>query len=63
MPTIIIDGIKYEILREKDFVLTSKEVSSLKHPVTRTTLYLKRPRGKRTYHAVRYENGTISSVV
>lgn len=63
LPTIVIDGIKYEVLREKDFVLTPAELSSLKGPVTRTTLYLKRPRGKRTYHAVRYESGRISSVV
>lgn len=61
MNTIVIDGVKYEILKEKDFVLTPDHLSSLSGPVTRTNLYLKRPRGKRTYLAVRYENGLVSS--
>lgn len=60
-PTIVIDGVKYEVLKEKDFVLTPANLPSLKGPVTRTSLYLKRPRGKKVYLAVRYENGRISS--
>lgn len=63
MATIVIDGITYVILSQKDYVVTPEENPGLKNSVTRTRLWLKRPRGKRTYIAFRYENGSVSSVV
>jgi hypothetical protein len=60
-PTVTIEGITYQILNEKDFVVTPDMVGWCKAPVTRQGLTLKRPRGTRYYHAVRYEDGRYSS--
>jgi hypothetical protein len=60
-PTITIDGITYQIIKEKDFTVTPDMVGWCQAPVTRQSLTLKRPRGKRFYHAVRYESGRYSS--
>jgi hypothetical protein len=62
LPTITIDGITYQIIKEKDFTVTPDMVGWCQAPVTRQSLFLKRPRGKRFYHAVRYESGRYSSV-
>lgn len=62
LPTVTIDGISYQILKESDFVVTPEMVSWCNAPVTRQSLILKRPRGKRHYMAVRYESGRYSSV-
>lgn len=59
---VVIDGVKYEVLFEREFTLSTADMP-LRQPATRVSLYLKRPRGKRTYHAVHYENGKYSSVV
>jgi hypothetical protein len=62
LPTITIDGITYQIIKETDFTVTPDMVGWCKAPVTRQSLSLKRPRGKRIYNAVRYESGRLSSV-
>jgi hypothetical protein len=61
-PTVKIDGITYQIVKEKDFTVTPDMVGWCQVPVTRQSLFLKRPRGKRYYSAVRYESGRYSSV-
>ena len=63
LPTVKIDGITYQIIKEKDFTVTPEMTGWCKAPVTRQELWLKRPRGKRFYHAVRYESGKYSSAV
>ena len=50
---ITIKGITYEILGE----------AKLSGFVNRVEITLRRPSGKRTYHAVRYEDGSISEAV
>mgnify|MGYP003347663056 FL=1 len=62
IPTVTIDGIVYQIIKEKDFTVTPEMAGWCKAPVTRQILTLKRPRGKRFYRAVRYESGQYSSV-
>lgn len=49
-----IDGIKYVVLSETPYDFEGK---------TRYSIRLRRPRGKRVYVVIRYENGTLSSVV
>lgn len=61
-PTVTIEGITYQIIKEKDFTITPDMVGWCKTPVTRQSLTLKRPRGKLLYNAVRYESGEYSSV-
>ena len=61
LPTVKIDGITYQIIKEKDFTVTPDMAGWCQTPVTRQSLFLKRPRGKRYYHAVRYESGNYSS--
>lgn len=53
MQTIVIGGVKYEIVRTKEFEHGG---------CVRTAMFLRRPAGKRIYHAVRYENGAVSEV-
>jgi hypothetical protein len=62
LPTVTIDGIIYQIIKEKDSVITPEMVGWCQAPVTRQSLTLKRPRGKRLYYATRYESGRYSSV-
>ena len=62
LPTVTIEGIIYQIIKEKDFTVTPETVGWCKTPTTRQWLTLKRPRGKRFYNAVRYESGEYSSV-
>ena len=50
---MIISGIKYEIIKE----------TAISGFPGRTEITLRRPKGKRLYHAVKYENGTISEAV
>lgn len=52
MENIIINGVKYEILGKKHFGVFG-----------RYELTLKKLNGKRLYHAVRYEDGSISEAV
>jgi hypothetical protein len=52
--TLTLDGITYAVLSEKPY-----EYNGYK----RVSITLKRPRGRRTYVAIRYENGCYSSVV
>lgn len=59
--TVVIDGVTYIVVREKEFTLGARE--GFAKQVTRTALTLKRPRGKRFYEAVRYENGRLSSAI
>ena len=61
IPTVTIEGIVYQIIKEKDFTVTPDQVSWCQSTVTRQWLTLKRPRGKRFYNAVRYESGRYSS--
>lgn len=51
--TMTIDGITYEIISEKQIAGFDNRVE----------FCLRRPRGKRLYYAVRYENGEISGAV
>lgn len=53
MQTIRIGGVQYEIVRTREFKHGSD---------TRTAIFLRRPAGKRIYHAVLYENGAVSGV-
>ena len=53
MQTIKIGGVGYEIVRTREFQHDG---------VVRTAMFLRRPAGKRIYHAVRYENGAVSDV-
>ena len=62
LPTVTIEGIVYQIIKEKDFTVTPDQVGWCQSPVTRQWLTLKRPRGKRFYNAVRYESGRYSPV-
>lgn len=48
---MIINGTKYEVISEKKF-----------SDLNRTEITLRKPNGKRLYHVVRYEDGTLSSV-
>jgi hypothetical protein len=52
--TLTLDGITYAVLAEKPY-----EYNGYK----RVSITLKRLRGRRTYVAIRYENGLYSSVV
>ena len=54
MTTIQINGITYEVVRTRDFEY---------HGAKRVALFLRRPNGTRIYHAVKYENGEVSSAV
>lgn len=54
MKTVESNGIIYNVIASKDFDRNGK---------TRQELTLKRPKGKRLYFAVVYENGVISGVV
>lgn len=49
---IVIGGVDYEILGERSF-----------GELERVEITLRRPRGRRMYHAVRYEDGSVSEVV
>jgi hypothetical protein len=53
MQTIKIGGVEYEIVRTREFQHDG---------VVRTAMFLRRPAGKRIYHAVRYENGAVSGL-
>ncbi len=52
--TIRIDGVTYEIVRERQFQANG---------AVRTAIRMRRPNGKKFYEVVRYENGSLSSVV
>lgn len=52
--TMKIDGIIYEVIRE---------YTPSNAPAGRSVIQLRRPRGKKVYEAVRYENGAISGAV
>ena len=52
--TIKLDGIAYEILRIKNYNHKGND---------RQSITMKRPRGKKSYNVIQYENGTFSSVV
>jgi len=54
METVTIDGIKYIIHSTREFVFAG----SVRHE-----LFMRRPKGKRFYAVVRYENGTYGSVL
>jgi hypothetical protein len=49
-----IDGIRYVVLHQRAFEHKGQQ---------RTEFCLKRPKGRLTYYAVRYENGTLSAAV
>ncbi len=51
---MIISGITYEVIAEKAFAFGA---------TVRTEITLRRPKGKRIYHVVRYEDGSISEAV
>jgi hypothetical protein len=53
MSTLTFDGVSYVVLTEKTYEHNGSK---------RASITMKRPRGKRTYHVVRYENGTYSSI-
>jgi hypothetical protein len=61
--TLDIDGITYDVVGTSTFTVGPKENSSMTRTVERISYTLKRPRGRRLYHAVQYENGTFSSAV
>lgn len=54
MQTIEIRGQVYEVVARKAFVHNGKQREELK---------LRKPKGRRFYFAVVYENGSVSSVV
>ena len=60
---LLYSNIKYQIIKEKDFTVTPDMAGWCKTPITRQSLILKRPRGKRFYSAVRYESGKYSSAI
>lgn len=60
MNSVTIDGVSYNVIKEIEFTLGPSE--GFIPSVTRTQITLKRPRGKKTYMAIRYENGRYSSV-
>ncbi len=62
LPTVTIEGIIYQIIKEKDFTVTPEMVGWCETLTIRQWLTLKRPRGKLFYNAVRYESGEYSSV-
>lgn len=53
MQSIKIGGVEYKIVRTREFKHDGR---------VRTAMFLRRPSGKQIYHAVRYENGAVSSV-
>jgi hypothetical protein len=53
MTTMTISGITYEVIGERNIAGFSNRVE----------ITLRRPNGKRTYHVVRYEDGSVSEVV
>jgi hypothetical protein len=53
METIKIDGITYNVIK----------TAPIKEFAGRYSMTLQRPKGKRYYFAVKYENGAISSAV
>lgn len=55
MAQLTIDGITYDVLRQREFAPDLFP--------GRLAIHLKRPKGKRTYEVIRYANGTLSSVV
>lgn len=54
MKTVESNGVTYNVITENLFTIDGK---------TRTELVLKRPKGKRLYYSVVYENGAMSEVV
>jgi hypothetical protein len=52
--TLQIEGITYEVLKAQPYTHNGN---------ARTEFTVKRPRGRRTYLVVKYENGQFSSVV
>lgn len=52
--TIKIDGINYEVLKIKEYNHKGSD---------RQSITMKRPAGKKRYNVIRYENGSLSSVV
>jgi len=52
--TLHIEGITYEVLKAENYVYNGN---------ARTQYTVKRPRGRRSYLVVKYENGQFSSVV
>ena len=62
-PTILdIDGITYNVISIKPFTVGPEQNSRMTGTVERISYTLQRPRGKRFYHVVQYENGAFSSV-
>lgn len=57
-----LDGITYDVISTKTFTVGPEQNSSMTRTVERVSYTLKRPRGRRFYHAVQYENGAFSSV-
>ena len=60
MNSVTIDGVSYNVIRETEFTLGPSE--GFIPSVTRAKITMKRPRGKKIYMAIRYENGKYSSV-
>ncbi len=54
MKSLTLGGIKYEVVAEKPYEYQGKN---------RVAITMKRPRGKRFYHVIRYETGFYSGVV
>ena len=52
--TLQLDGITYKVLKAEAYTHNGN---------ARTQFTVKRPRGRRTYLVVKYENGQFSSVV
>lgn len=61
--TLDLEGITYDVIATKTFTVGPRENSSMTRTVERVSYTLKRPRGRRLYHAVQYENGSFSSAV
>lgn len=60
--TLDLEGITYDVVATKTFTVGPEQNSRMTRTVERISYTLKRPRGRRFYHAVQYENGAFSSV-
>lgn len=60
LPRLTLNGTVYAVVKATEYTLGPAE--GFPREVTRQSIVLRRPRGNRLYHAVRYENGAYSSV-
>lgn len=57
------DGVLMEVIASKRFTIGPKENPLMTRTVERVAYTCRRPRGRRTYTVIGYENGTNSTAV